>query len=199
MKRETKNGLTKPDSFRRAAWNALPTRKQRIFVDEYCVDLDTRRAAIVASLSYGQARNLMMEQRMKAAINETLHLRSEQAGVKAEDILRDLRIVADKCMGRIPVTKVVKVKKQKGTKVIEVEEVREDSIWDAAGANAALLNLGRHKKLFTDVVESRSHEEALEVLLSDTNKLGYRVKFVGGLPVLIQEPATRTDSKRPAG
>lgn len=100
---------------------------------------------------------------------------AERTSMRAQDVLRDLRIVADKCMGRIPILELVKVKKPVGrgrkAKLVDVEEVREKWIWDASAAITALVHLGRHLRLFTDVVDSRRHEEALDELLRDTERL----------------------------
>lgn len=162
----------------RPEWCKL-SAKGRVFVDEYSVDLSVVRAAERSGLTYYSARTLICTD-YRAAVHETLALRAKEAGIGATEVLRDLRIVADKCMGRIPISKSVTGKDGK------LLSHHEEFDWDPGGANTALLNLGRHQKLFTDVVENRSHEQALDELWAASERLGYKVKVIGGLPVMLE-------------
>lgn len=166
------------DESNRPEWGKLP-KKARVFIDEFCIDLSIPRAAEASGYTYGSARVLYCT-RWRAAIDETLALRSKEAGLSAQEVLRDLAIIRDKCMGRIPVSRTRLSKDGKTASHVE------EFIFDQAGANTATQSIGRHLKLFTDVIESGSHEQALEELLKTSNKLGYKVKIIGGMPVMIE-------------
>lgn len=170
------------DQKNRPQWCKLNDKGRR-FVDEYCQDLSIARAAEAAGYTYNSARALYCTD-LRAAINETLALRSKEAGIAAVDILRDLRIVADKAMGRIPISRTVR--DRDGRTLTHHEEFT----WDPAAANTALVSLGRHQKLFTDVIEQGSHEDAVLKLHEESDKLGYRVKRIGGVLVML-EPASK--------
>lgn len=188
----------------RPEWHKL-SDGLRLFVDEYCIDLDIRRAAILSGLTYWSARNSIWT-KCRDAIAETLELRFENCGIKAESVLSDLALVRDKCLGRIPVrTKALKhmdgtpQRDEHGNVLVE-----EEFDWDPAGANKALESLGRYLKLFTDTVVVKSHEQEMKEVWSSARQLGHdrsagetiEAEVVGGLPVLQSDLSQDTRAKR---
>ena len=107
------------------------TPKQRLFVAEYLVDLNTTQAAIRAGYAPKAAgatgHNLLKKTEIQVAISEAVAEREKRTGITADWVLNSLRKVAERCM--------------------------DDEHFDSSGANRSLELLGRHLKLFTDKVE----------------------------------------------
>ena len=128
------------------------TPRQKLFVEEYLVDLNATQAAIRAGYSQKTARSIGQENLTKPdiakAIQEAMDKRAEEVQLTSEDIVRDLMELRDMCMGRKPMA--VAVKDEDGNIVqADVKKV------DTAGANRALELLGKHKAMFVD----RKHVE----------------------------------------
>ena len=196
MKKVTKRAKTDPFWERnlklRPHW-CLLSDSQRMLVDEYCIDLDVRRASIVSGYTYFSAVQ-MLRNPLGDAVAETLKIRFENCGIKGESVLTDLAIVRDKCLGRIPVRTHAllgldgKPQRDEHGNVLVTEEFD----WDPAGANKALENIGRYLRLFTDTVVLKSHEQEMKEVWESAQRLGHdgrareivEAKVVGGLPVL---------------
>lgn len=124
--------------------------KQKRFVEEYLIDLNATQAAIRAGYSektaYSQGQRLLKNVEVKKYIEECQKLRNERTRVSQDDVINDLRELADICLGRkaVPVTEVIK-NQQEGTVSCVTEEIR---VFEPAGANRALELLAKHMGLF---------------------------------------------------
>ncbi len=135
--------------------NAKLTDKQQRFVEEYLIDLNATQAAIRAGYSADTAAVIGCENLIKpniqAAIQEAQNKRSERVQISQDDVLRDLMLVRDMCMGRrsVIVTDTVK-NNQEGTVTAVDNPVYA---FEPTGANKALELLGKHLGMFSQKVE----------------------------------------------
>lgn len=122
------------------------TDKQQAFCEEYIVDLNATQAAIRAGYSEASARQIASDLLSKHDIQEQIQKhqdeRSERVQVDADYVLKGLLDLHKICSGEKEVTITDKEGGLSTTKVFE-----------PAGANKALENLGKHLKLFTDKQE----------------------------------------------
>lgn len=123
------------------------TDKQALFVKEYLVDLNATQAAIRAGYSKKTAQKIGSENLSKPlvadAIAEAQAKRFERVQITADDVVRDLIAVKDRCMRAEPVMI------RQGNEMVESGEYK----FEHAGANKSLELLGRHLKMFTDKTE----------------------------------------------
>lgn len=125
------------------------TKKQKVFVKEYLIDLNATQAMIRAGYSAKTANEagsrMLAKVSVKKAIEESLAERSEKLDITAEYVLNGLKTVAERCMQGTP---VLEFDKQMGEYVMTGE-------WkfDSGGANKSLELLGKYMKLFTDKQE----------------------------------------------
>lgn len=143
------------------AWT--PKRKQ--FCREFLVDLNQTQAAIRAGFSPKTARStasqLMQMPEILAEIQQQMDKRAVRTKISADDVLQDLRDLADMCLGRSTTAKSVLVEGvPMDFKTTEVNPV---------GAARALELLGKHLKLFTDKVE---HSGIPTVVIKDFTRGG---------------------------
>ena len=107
------------------------TPKQRLFVAEYLVDLNTTQAAIRAGYAPKAAgatgHNLLKKTEIQVAISEAVAEREKRTGITADWVLNSLRKVAERCM--------------------------DDEHFDSSGANRSLELLGKHLKIFSDKLD----------------------------------------------
>lgn len=103
------------------------TPKQKAFIKEYLIDLNSTQAAIRAGYSEATAKEIGYENltkpHIKALIDEAMEKRSDKLQLSAEYVLIGLKSIAD-----------------------NVEEQSKDRL-------KAFELLGKHLKLFTDKVE----------------------------------------------
>jgi phage terminase small subunit len=131
------------------------TDKQQQFVLEYLKDLNATQAAIRAGYSEKTARSIAAENLSKPyiaeAIQEEMRKRSERVKITADDVLRDIVEIKDRCMRKEPVMEYDK----------ETGEYYHNGEWqfDASNALKATQQLGKHLKLFTDVIEEKSEQD----------------------------------------
>jgi phage terminase small subunit len=152
------------------------TPKQQRFVDEYLIDLNAtaayQRAGYVAKGNAAEvnASRLLRNAKVQAAIQAGQEKRAEKSGVKAEQVLAELALIAFSDVGQVldfsrneprlrPASEIseaarrsissVKVKRYTeghGDEAREVE-VTEFKLWSKDGA---LQQLGRHLGLFVE-------------------------------------------------
>ena len=121
------------------------TNKEKLFVQEYLVDLDVERAATTAGFSktmshtkaYSWVCNGKTKPHVFAAIQKRQAKLSEKLQITTESVLKDIRRIGDKA-----------------------EEA--DKYGDALKSRELL---GKHLKLFTDKVEIGFDEVALNAIL----------------------------------
>jgi phage terminase small subunit len=159
------------------------TRKQRLFCDEYLVDLNATQSAIRAGYSVTSARDIgcknLTNPYIKAFIEKRMINREERTEITQDEVLKELArigfaniddyvtVVVDKCN-----RKKVRVKPTKdipNDKIAAISSIKE-------GANGievklhdkvrALENIGRHLGMFTDKVEISGTNE-IKVTLED--------------------------------
>lgn len=138
-----------------------PTPKQVAFVREYLVDLNAAHAAIRAGYSERSAKqtahDLLAKPHVQAAIQAGMDKRAQRVELTADDVLRNLLEINQRCMQRDPVF-IGKGKDRKHlTQIITAtdgEEVLAQVFqFDAQGALRANELIGKHLKMFTDKVE----------------------------------------------
>lgn len=143
-------------------------KRQKLFCEEYLIDMNAKQAAIRAGYKENRAKEMGYENLTKphlaAYIKTLVDARSERTQIKADDVLKDLRRVADMSMGREPYTESTVVDGQ----VVDLE-LRQ---FNPAGANKALELLGKHFRLFADVVV---HENNLNEM-TDAELLTYEAE-----------------------
>ena len=150
------------------------TQKQQTFVREYLVDLNATQAAIRAGYSEKTAAEIGAENLRKpqiaAAVQIAMDERSARTEITADNVLRELAKIgfadirklftplgtlipvsdldddAAACLSSIEIT----TRKVRGGDDDELEEVSKVKLWDK---RAALVDLGKHLKLFTDNVQ----------------------------------------------
>lgn len=129
------------------------TAKQRTFVDEYLIDLNATQAAIRAGYSAKTADRIGAELLGKTwvaqAVQDAMDARSQRTALTADYVLSGIQEIAERCLQRAP---VMEGRGEDRKQMIDLEG-RHVWTFDAAGANKAFENLGKHLKLFTDKVE----------------------------------------------
>lgn len=125
--------------------------KQRIFVEEYLVDLNATKAAIRAGYSERTASRigpqLLGKTWVREAIEKAQAKRARRVEVTQDYVLSNLVEVVERTMQRAPVLD------RKGEQVTD-EEGRAVWTFDAKAANKALELLGKHLGLFSDRVQN---------------------------------------------
>jgi phage terminase small subunit len=153
------------------------TPKQQCFVDEYLVDLNATQAAIRSGYSPKTAEQkgyqLLHHPEIAAAISEAKAQRSERTEITADRVLRELAKIgfanmADYMRATLdgdPYLDFSNLSRDQAAALAEVtvEDFKEGRGEDSrdvrrvkfklADKRAALVDLGRHLKLFTDKVE----------------------------------------------
>ena len=126
------------------------TKKQRTFIGEYLIDLNATQAAIRAGYKENRAKEMGYENLTKphiaAAITEAVKQRAERTKIKTDDILQDLREVADVCLGRRSTTTTKEGVDEDGLPYKVKEEVTK---FTASGAIKALETIGKHLGMFS--------------------------------------------------
>ena len=132
-----------------------------MFCHEYIVDLNATQAAIRAGYSAKTADVIGCENLVKPNIQQYIQKlmdkRSEKVNINANDILKSIIEVRERCMEKKPVMyKVDGEYVQESVAVMNEDgKVTEHDVWKFDPSNALKANelLGKHLKLFTDKVE----------------------------------------------
>lgn len=161
---------------------SLPPKQER-FVAEYLIDLNATQAAIRAGYSprsaNEQGARLLAKASVAASVAEGKRAQVEKLGISAERVLRELSLIGfsnmadymsvgsdgdpfldfsaltrDQAAALTEVT-VEDFKDGRGKDARDVRKVK----FKLADKRAALVDLGRHLKLFTDVVEHDVSED----------------------------------------
>lgn len=124
-----------------------------MFVKEYLVDLNATQAAIRAGYSARTAGQIgdeiLKKPEIASAVQAAMDSRSQRTEITADYVLSGIQEIAERCLQRVPVMEGRGEDRRQATD----EDGRNVWSFDAAGANKAFENLGKHLKLFTDKVE----------------------------------------------
>lgn len=165
------------------------TARQEAFVREYLVDLNATQAAKRAKYRGNDntlgvtANNLLRNPKIACVIQEEMDKRSKRTEITADDVLRELLLIAkmdpskayDKKGQLLPIHEmpeeirrcIASIDIYKDfTEGVEIGETKKIKFWDKP---RALEMLGRHLKLFTDKIE-HNHKFNLEDLVGSDEK-----------------------------
>ena len=127
--------------------------KHARFVSEYLKDQNATLAAVRAGYSPKTARaqgsRLLTHVDIRAAVDAGLAKAAQNAGESIERLLGDFRTVADRCL------QATEVLDSKGNPTGEWR-------FDATNAVSALEKIGKHLRMFTDVVEVNDRRVLLD-------------------------------------
>jgi phage terminase small subunit len=144
--------------------NSALTPKQERFVLEYLKDLNGKQAAIRAGYSPKtaevQASRLLSNVKVSEFVKAQMDERAEEIKLDAQYVLKNLQKVAERCMQAVPVLEKV------DGEWVETGEFK----FDSSGANRALELIGKHLKMFTDVVEVNDYSDLTEEQLKERIK-----------------------------
>lgn len=126
------------------------TAKQLRFAQEYVVDRNATQAAIRAGYTKRSAcsvaHEILQKPEVRAEVDRLTAELAEKAKIKAEDIVRDLIEVKDRCMQKAPVMTFTAA----GPMQAIDDEGRNVWKFDANGANKSLELLGKPIGMFVD-------------------------------------------------
>ena len=119
--------------------------KQRMFCDEYLVDLNGTQAALRAGYSVGCATSQASRMLAMPKIQQYLETKRRKLEIKtemsAQYVLQNLKDVAERCMSAQPVVNMA------GKPVLD-DNGNPVYRFDSAGANKALELIGKHLGVF---------------------------------------------------
>jgi len=125
--------------------NDVLTMKQRMFCDEYLVDMKGTQAAIRAGYSVGCATSQASKMLSMPKLQKYLETKRRKLEIKtemsAQYVLQNLKDVAERCMSAQPVVNMA------GKPVMD-ENGNPVYRFDSAGANKALELIGKHLGVF---------------------------------------------------
>ncbi len=124
------------------------TAKQKLFADEYIIDLDPIRAYKAAykckdSTAKVNAYRLLENASISEYIASKQKKIEKKLELSAEWVLNNLKEIAERCMQAEPVMI------RKGNEMVESGEYK----FDSSGANKSLELIGKYLKMFTDKTE----------------------------------------------
>lgn len=115
--------------------------RKKMFAKEYVVDLKASDAAIRAGYSAKTAHQaghrLLQDKRVQEYIQKEMDKRAKRVELTADDVLRDIKEIKERCMQAVPVL---------DKNGMETGEYK----FDATNALKACELEGKHLKLFTD-------------------------------------------------
>jgi len=118
------------------------TPKQEKFVEEYLVDLNATQAAIRAGYHPKMAAQLVAKPSIQKAVEDAKKAQAKRVRITADDVLRDLIEIKDRCMQAVP------VRNKDG-------EETGLYVFDAKAANQSLALIGKHLGMFVDKVDMK--------------------------------------------
>ena len=120
--------------------------KQKLFIEEYMVDLNATQAAIRAGYSEKTAASIGSENLKKpeihARVEELKKTRADRLNLDAYWVLKRLMDISDRAMQAEPVVEWDQAQKT----MVETGEYQ----FDSSGANRATELIGRHLGMFKD-------------------------------------------------
>ena len=162
------------------------TKKQKLFVEEYLIDLNATQAAIRAGYSVQTAKETGYENltkpRIRTAISKALAERSKRTGINADRIIQEL----------------AKIAFLNPSSVINLQNA---SVLDGASEeDLACISSVKIKKLSSDTSDSIEREiktydkiKALELLGKHMGMFTDKFKVEGAIPIVIQDDLGEDD------
>lgn len=134
------------------------TAKQRMFVDQYLIDLNATQAAIRAGYSeksaMEQGYQLLQKTPVKAAIDAALEARSRRTQINADWVLKKAAEIVERCMQEV---EPVMVGKGDNRRQLVDEKGRLVFSFDASGATSALNLIAKHQAVDAFAAEKHNH------------------------------------------
>ena len=167
------------------------TLRKRMFVKEYLIDLNATQAAIRAGYSPKTAANqgsrLLSFAEIQALIQEENAQRMERTEITADRVLQELArlgfsdprnyVEEDGSLRSVRALDDDAAAAVQSLEVVEGEggaQLKKLKLWDKT---ASLTLLGRHLKLFTDLLETKQeHTVTLETKLREANERVARMR-----------------------
>lgn len=155
------------------------TKKQKVFVEEYLIDLNATQAAIRAGYSPATAKDIGCENlakpNIKAEIDKAMAERSKRTGVNADRVLLELAKIGFAKITDVvdPVTAKIKPDASEDDlaciqsikiKPTEYGTEREVKMYDK---KSALVDIGKHLGMFKDKLELSGSLETEKTKLDD--------------------------------
>ena len=166
------------------------SNKQKVFIEEYLKTFNATQAALAAGYSPDTAYSMGWQNLRKLEISEAISQRLSETAMSADEVMRRLGEHARGNMGdfwdipekekdgvsvqngsptlnlikakdKLHLVKKMKVKTTVRT-VADIPETTTEIDFELYDAQAALEKIGRHHKLFTDVLENK-HSGKLEL------------------------------------
>ncbi len=135
------------------------TDKQKLFCDEYLIDLNAKQAAIRSGYSEATAENQASRLLSNVKLKEYIKERQEKVGNKlqldSEWVLQRLKDISDRCVQAEPVM----IRDEEG-KYVESGEYK----FDSAGANKSTELIGKHLGMFGDKLDVTSKGQQLKMI-----------------------------------
>lgn len=159
--------------------------RRRVFAERYVVHHNAKRAAREAGYTSkrgaaNQGKRLLEREDVRAMIDALEAENTQRNKLDADYVLLSLQEVAERCLQRAPVMV------RRGREMVQLVDEEDRHVWqfDSAGANKSLELLGKHLKLFTDVVEKRTASLSRE-------------ERAARAAALLEEARKRRDSQKP--
>ena len=132
------------------------TGKQKRFCEEYVIDWNASRAALVAGYSEKTAYSIGNENLKKPEIRKEIQSAAEKLGITAEYVLGNLKEIAD-------------FNKEKRIKARSIgnDIFQEEEMIDVQASIKANDLLGKHLKLFTDQIDIKAEVKTEDQELTD--------------------------------
>lgn len=155
------------------------TKKQKVFVEEYLIDLNATQAAIRAGYSPATAKDIGCENlakpNIKAEIDKAMAERSKRTGVNADRVLLELAKIGFAKITDVLDPETAKIKPDASEddlaciqsikiKPTEYGTEREVKMYDK---KSALVDIGKHLGMFKDKLELSGSLETEKTKLDD--------------------------------
>jgi len=135
------------------------TPKQNKFKQEYLKHFNGTKAYqavynVSENVARANASRLLTNANMQEALAKSTEKQAENADITVQEIIRDLKILKDRCMQEIQVLN------KKGEPTGEYQ-------FDSSGANRSLELLGKHLAMFTDKFQVKSDDLHITVTIEN--------------------------------
>ncbi len=162
------------------------TKKQKLFVEEYLIDLNATQAAIRAGYSAGTAYSIGQENltkpEIKFAVDKALAERSKRTGINADRVLTELAKLA--FMNPADVVNFSDGSVKKGAERDDLACIQSVKVKTSYSDNGESVE--KEVKMY-------DKKSALELLGKHLGIFNDKLKIEGSIPVVIQDDMDETD------